>query len=85
VAKAVGAWLASKERAPGARANSIASYRGRARHLVAYFNGDQVRHVRPEHLSRFAHDLLEEGSAPATTQSIYSALTAVLRTLSAAG
>jgi integrase len=79
VVDAVDAWLAAKEREPGARAGSLASYRARADHLRAFFGTMPVRAVRPEHLTRFAAELLAEGYAPATVQGIYAALTSSLR------
>jgi integrase len=79
MSEAIGQWLEAKAREPGARANSLSSYRGRAAHLKAYWGPDLVRSVRPEHMSRFVHDLLAEGYAPATVRGIYTALTGTLR------
>lgn len=76
---AVDLWLAAKKREPGARAGSLASYRDRAGHLRAYFGTMPVRAVRPEHLTRFAADLLAEGYGPATLQGAYAVLTSTLR------
>ncbi|MEZ0286034.1 MAG: tyrosine-type recombinase/integrase, partial [Thermoleophilia bacterium] len=79
MSEAVDVWLAAKEREPGARAGSLATYQGRAGHIRAYFGTTPVRAVRPEHLTRFTTALLEEGYAPATVQGIYAALTSALR------
>ncbi len=79
VAAALRAWLTAKEREPGARPNSIASYRGRIAHVRAWFHPMLVRQVRPEHLTQFAADLLASGKAPSTVQGIYACLTSALR------
>lgn len=72
-------WYDAKVREPGARANSLASYRGRVRHVKAWFGPMLVRQVRPEHLTQFAADQLAAGKAPATVQGIYACLTAALK------
>jgi integrase len=79
VIQAVDLWLAAKEADPGARANSIAVYRSRAKHVRAYFGDTRVSDVRPEHLVAFASHQLAAGRAPATVQGIYAVLTASLR------
>jgi integrase len=83
--QALEAWIAAKQREPGARANSIATYQGRIAHVFAYFGPVPVRSVRPDELPRFVEALLSrggpkgEGLAPATVQGIYAALTSTLR------
>lgn len=84
VSAALDTWLAAKEREPTARPNSIVSYRGRIKHVKAWFGPMLVRQVRPEHLSQFAADLLagverSKPKAPATVQAIYACLTAALK------
>lgn len=79
VSAALDAWLDAKDREPGARPGSLASYRNRAKHVRRYFGDAPVRGIRPEHLSQFAAALLAGGLAPASARSVYAALTAALR------
>lgn len=72
-------WLALQASRPGARPNSLAVYRSRARHVRAWFGGVPARSVRPDHLTRMVDALLAAGYAPATVQGVYSLTTAVLR------
>lgn len=76
---AVAAWLDSKARAPGARAGSLAAFRGRSKHITAYFGSAPVRRIRPEHMTQFADDLMAAGKSPGTVRAIYAALTGTLR------
>ena len=79
LAQLVDEWLTLQAAKPGARPNSVAVYRSRARHVRAWFGGVPARGVRPDHLTRMVDALLAAGYAPATVQGVYSLATAVLR------
>lgn len=79
VTDALTVWLEAKERAPDARHNSLASYRGRVKRVERSLGHIPVRSVRPDHLTAFVVELLKEGYAPATTSGIYGTLTSALR------
>lgn len=76
---ALDAWLLSKERAPGARPNSIAAYRSRIVHVRARLGPNSVRSLRASNLTDFVDALLEDGFSPVYVQSIYNVLTSTLR------
>jgi integrase len=76
--QAVALWLDRKAKDPAARANSLAVYRSRAKHITNYFGDMRVSSVRPEHIVAFVDEHLKK-RRPATVQSIYAALTSVLR------
>lgn len=79
VSQAVQAWLDAKAADPGARANSIHSYRSRAAHVTAALGAIPVAHLRPHNLTRFVDELLAEGYSSATVRGVYALLTSTLR------
>ena len=79
MAEAVDAWLAMKEAQPNARANSVHTYRSRAKHVHRALGAIPVAAIRHEHLARFVDGLIVQGHAPSTVRGIYALVTGTLR------
>lgn len=71
-------WLAAHEARPGAKVNSLHSYRSRVGHLIAWFGDVPVTAITPAEVRRFVEALLADGKSAATVGGIYAALRSVL-------